>query len=170
MPTKIKGKVDLAGIVTKDGEFIPLELTLSAFIPRNPRDKEPYTKVYGEKVLEAIRDKKLRASELEVFLWFIAKNSNKDSWNNEWINVDYKDLADELGFRKETVQRAIKTLLKLKFIVQWKPRKTVFRLNPDYCFRGGVIGKVKAVNEILDSHLEKGSRSSEKEDNQTTEI
>ena len=155
MPMKIKGKTDLAGVVTKSGEFIPLEFTISAFIPRNPRDKEPYTKVYGEKVLKVIRDKKLKASELEVFLWFVAKNSNKDNWNNEWINVDYKELAEELGFRKETVQRAIKTLLKLKFIVQWKPRKTVFRLNPDYCFRGGVIGKVKTINEVQNHHIEK---------------
>ena len=155
MSLKVKGKVDLAGVVTKDGEFIPLEFTLSAFIPRNPRDKEPYTKVYGEKVLEVIRDKKLKASELEVFLWFVAKNSDKDRWNNEWINVDYKELAEELGFRKETVQRAIKTLLELKFIVQWKPRKTIFRLNPDYCFRGGVIGKLKTTNEIWSQRLEK---------------
>ena len=157
MPTRVKGKVDLAGIVTKDGEFLPLEFTLKAFIPRNPRDKEPYTKVYGEKVLEVIRDKKLKASELEVFLWFVAKNSNKDNWNNEWINVDYEELAKELGFSKWTVKMAIKTLLKLKFIVQWKPRKTVFRLNPNYCFRGGVVGKLKTINEVFSHNLQKES-------------
>lgn len=155
MSVKIKGKLDLAGVVTKDGEFIPIEFTALVYNPRGPRDKEPYTKVYGEKILELIRDKKLKASELEVFLWFVGKNSNKDSWNNEWITVDYGELAKELGFSEWTVKMAIKTLLKLKLIVQWKPRKTVFRLNPDYCFKGGVIGKIKARNEVFSHQLEK---------------
>ncbi len=155
MPMKIKGKTDLAGVVTKSGEFIPLEFTISAFIPQNPRDKEPYTKVYGEKVLEAIRNKKLKASELEVFLWFVAKNSNKNNWNNEWINVDYRELAKELGFSEWTIKMAIKSLLNLKFIVQWKPRKPVFRLNPDYCFKGGIIGKAKAISEVQNHHIRK---------------
>ena len=154
MATKIKGRVELSGIVTKDGEFIPLELILDAFIPRAPKDKEPYTKVYGEKLLHLIKNRKLKASELEVFLWFVGKNSDKSGWNNEWITVDYRELAEELGFRKETVQRAIKTLLKLKLIVQWRPRKTAFRLNPDYCFKGGVIGKVQVKREIKDLEFE----------------
>ena len=147
--------MELSGIVTKDGDFIPLEMILDAFIPRTPKDKEPYTKVYGEKLLILIKNRKLKASELEVFLWFVGKNSSKSGWNNEWITVDYEELAKELGFRKETIQRAIKTLLKLKLIVQWKPRKTAFRLNPDYCFRGGVIGKKQVKREIADLEYQK---------------
>ena len=154
MATKVKGRMELSGIVTKDGEFIPLELVLDAFIPRTPKDKEPYVKVYGEKLLNLIKNRKLKASELDVFLWFVGKNSGKYGWNNEWITVDYGELAKELGFRKETVQRAIKTLLKLKLIVQWKPRKTAFRLNPDYCFKGGVIGKKQVKREITNLEYE----------------
>jgi predicted transcriptional regulator len=154
MSLKVKGRMELAGIVTKDGEFLPIELTLDAFIPRSPKDKEPYTKVYGEKVLEAIRRKKLKASELEVFLWFIAKNSSPKGWNNEWITVDYEELAKDLNISVVTVKRAIKTLLKLKFIVQWKPRKTAFRLNPDYCFKGGVVGKHQVKSEIANLEFE----------------
>jgi predicted transcriptional regulator len=154
MTIKVKGKMDLAGVITKDGEFIPLEFTINAFIPRNPRDREPYIKVYGEKILTLIKDNKLRGSELSVFLWFIAKSSSKKQWNNEWIYVDYEDLANELGFRKETVQRAIKKLLDLNFIVQWKPRKTAFRLNPEYCFKGGIIAKRKIEKEIETLNLE----------------
>ena len=155
MAMRIKGQVELAGVVTKDGEFLPLEFMLNAFIPRTPKDKEPYVKVYGEKLLNLIKGRKLKASELDVFLWFVGKNSGKYGWNNEWITVDYEELAKELGFRKETVQRAIKTLLKLKLIVQWKPRKTAFRLNPDYCFKGGVIGKKQVKREITDLEFEK---------------
>jgi len=148
MALRVRGRKRFKGLITEDGEVIYLDLMLNAFIPRNPKDKEPYVKVYGEKVLDAIRKKKLKASELEVFLWFIGKSSHKDYWHNDWINVDYEELAKELGLTSRTIRSAIKTLLKLKFIVQWKPRKTVFRLNPNYCFKGGVVlkEKVKAEN------------------------
>jgi len=154
MALRISGKKRFKGLITEDGEVVYLDFMINAFIPRTPKDKEPYTKVYGEKLLHLIKNRKLKASELEVFLWFVAKNSNKDSWNNDWITVDYKELAEELGFRKETVQRAIKTLLKLKLIVQWKPRKTAFRLNPDYCFRGGIVGKEHVKSEIANAEFE----------------
>jgi len=154
MALRISGKKRFKGLITEDGEVVYLDLMINAFIPRTPKDKEPYTKVYGEKLLHLIKQRKLKASELEVFLWFVSRNSNKDSWNNEWITVDYEELAKELGFRKETIQRAIKTLIKLKLLVQWRPRKTAFRLNPDYCFRGGVVGKLQVKREITDLEYE----------------
>ena len=155
MSLKVRGRQEFAGLVTKDGEFIPIKLVLDAFIPRTPKDKEPYVKVYGERILNLIKNRKLKASELEVFLWFVGKNSGKDGWNNEWITVDYEELAEELKISVITVKRAIKTLLKLKLIVQWKPRKTAFRLNPDYCFKGGVIGKNQVKREISELEYEK---------------
>jgi len=155
MSLKVRGRQEFAGLVTKDGEFIPIKLVLDAFIPRTPKDKEPYVKVYGERILNLIKNRKLKASELEVFLWFVGKNSGKDGWNNEWITVDYEELAEELKISVITVKRAIKTLLKLKLIVQWKPRKTAFRLNPDYCFKGGVIGKKQVKREIAELEYEK---------------
>ena len=155
MSLKVRGRQEFAGLVTKDGEYIPIKLVLDAYIPRTPKDKEPYVKVYGEKLLTLIKNRKLKASELEVFLWFVGKNSGKDGWNNEWITVDYEELAEELKISVITVKRAIKTLLKLKLIVQWKPRKTAFRLNPDYCFKGGVIGKNQVKREIAELEHEK---------------
>ncbi len=157
MSLKVRGRQEFAGLVTKDGEFIPIKLVLDAFIPRTPKDKEPYVKVYGEKILNLIKNRKLKASELEVFLWFVGKNSSKDGWNNDWISVDYKELGQELNLNPDTVRRAIKTLIKLKLIVQWKPRKTAFRLNPDYCFKGGVIAKEQVKREIANLEFEKKS-------------
>jgi len=154
MSLKIRGRKRFKGLITEDGEVVYLDLVLDAFIPRTPKDKEPYTKVYGERLLHLIKDRKLKASELEVFLWFVAKNSGKDTWNNEWIPVDYKKLAKELGFSEWTIKMAIKTLLKLKLIVQWKRRIPSFRLNPDYCFRGGVVGKLQVKREITDLEYE----------------
>jgi len=154
MALKIKGKKRFKGLITEDGEVVYLDFMINAFIPRTPKDKEPYTKVYGEKILELIKQKKLKASELEVFLWFVGKNSSKDTWNNEWIPVDYRELAKELGFSEWTIKMAIKTLLKLKLIVQWKRRIPSFRLNPDYCFRGGAIGKAQVKREIVDKEFE----------------
>ena len=165
MSLKIRGKTEFAGLVTKDGEFIPIKLMLDAFIPRTPKDKEPYVKVYGERILDLIKNRKLKASELEVFLWFIGKNSSKDGWNNEWISVDYKELGKELNLNPDTVRRAIKTLIKLKLIVQWKPRKTAFRLNPDYCFKGGVVAKNQVKREIAE--LEYGKRVEEWQESHT---
>ena len=153
MTIKVKGKMDLAGVITKDGEFIPLEMEIRAFIPSNPKDREPYTKVYGEKVLEVLRTKRLRGSELNVFLWFMGK-TGKDLWNNDWINVDYNEIANELGITYRSVKNAIKELKELKIIVQWRPRQTVFRLNPEYCFKGGVIAKEKMKEEINGSDAE----------------
>ena len=165
MSLKVRGRQEFAGLVTKDGEFIPIKLVLDAFIPRTPKDKEPYVKVYGERLLTLIKNRKLKASELEVFLWFVGKNSGKDGWNNEWITVDYEELAEELKISVITVKRAIKTLLKFKLIVQWKPRKTAFRLNPDYCFKGGVIGKNQVKREIAE--LEYGKKVEEWQESHT---
>jgi len=155
MSLKVRGRQEFVGLVTKDGEYIPIKLVLDAFIPRTPKDKEPYVKVYGEKLLNLIKNRKLKASELEVFLWFVGKNSGKDGWNNEWISVDYKELGKELNLNPDTVRRAIKTLIKLKLIVQWKPRKTAFRLNPEYCFKGGVVAKEQVKREIAELEYEK---------------
>ena len=157
MAMKISGKKRFKGFITEDGEVVYLDFMINAFIPRTPKDKEPYVKVYGEKLLTLIKNRKLKASELEVFLWFVAKNSGKDGWNNDWITVDYKELAKELGLGESTVRLAIKTLVKLKLIVQWKPRKTAFRLNPDYCFKGGVIAKEQVKREIANLEFEKKS-------------
>jgi len=170
MALGISGKKRFKGLITEDGEVVYLDFMINAFIPRAPKDKEPYTKVYGEKLLHLIKRKKLKASELEVFLWFVAKNSSKDNWNNEWITVDYKELAKELGLGESTVRMAVKTLLKLKLIVQWRPRKTAFRLNPDYCFRGGVIGKVQVKREIKDLEFEEKIKEWEESNTQTTEV
>jgi len=154
MALKVRGRQRFKGLITEDGEIIYLDLVLDAFIPRTPKDKEPYVKVYGERLLHLIKNRKLKASELQVFLWFVGKNSSDKGWNNEWINVDYKDLAKELGLGESTIKLAIKRLIKYRLIVQWKPRKTAFRLNPDYCFKGGVVGKDKVKREIVDLEFE----------------
>jgi len=165
MAMRINGKKRFKGLITEDGEVVYLDFMINAFIPRTPKDKEPYVKVYGEKLLNLIKNRKLKASELEVFLWFVAKNSDKDNWNNEWITVDYEELAKELGLGKSTIRLAIKTLVKLKLIVQWKPRKTAFRLNPDYCFRGGVVAKEQVKREIAE--LEYGKKVEEWQESHT---
>jgi len=155
MALKIRGRKRFKGFITEDGEVVYLDFVIDAFIPRTPKDKEPYTKVYGERILNLIKSRKLRASELEVFLWFVGKNSGKKGWNNEWIPVDYEKLAEELGYTSRTIKSAVKTLLKLKLIVQWKKRIPTFRLNPDYCFRGGVVGKSQVKREISELEYEK---------------
>ena len=147
MVTKIKGRKKFKGVITENGEVVNLDFMVDAFIPRSPKDKTPYVKVYGQRIFDMLRTKKLKASELKVFLWFVSKSSAKNYWANDWINIGYEDIAKDLDLRKETIQRATKKLLKLKLIVQWRPRQLMFRLNPDYCFKGGVVSKAKVIGE-----------------------
>ena len=63
-------------------------------------------------------------------------------------------LANELNISVITVKKAIKTLLELKWLIQFSPRQTVFRLNPEFVYRGGIISKIQTEKEIETLNLE----------------
>ena len=133
--------VDVEGLLTKDGEIIPLKAKLLAYIPRHI-DREPYVKVYQDTLAEWLYKGKLKKSDFAVLFWFIKQTD----WENNWIYVDYKELAKELNLGVRTIKQAIKSLKELNLIVQLAPRQKLFRLNPRYIYKGGIVGKEEDID------------------------
>jgi len=139
----LKGKrvLEVERIVLSDGTEIPVEMRLLAYIPRKV-DRDRYVKVYQDYILELVTQKKLSSSDLKVFLWFMGHNN----WGNDWIHIDYEELSQELELHPVTVKKSVKNLVKANLLVQYKPREKLFRLNPRYVYKGGVIGKEQDID------------------------
>lgn len=134
----LKGErvLDVDKIVLVDGTEIEVDMKLLAFIPRKV-DRDKYVKVYQDHILELVTKKELKKPALAILMWFFAQND----WGNSWIHIDYNKLSRELGMSATSIHRGIRELLRAKLIIQYKPKHTVFRLNPKYVYKGGVVGK-----------------------------
>jgi len=143
MRTVLKGQrvIKAKGVVLEDDTIIPLDVKVLAYIPRKV-DRDKYVKVYQDYILEAVVNNQLKKTDLTVLMWFFSHND----WGNDWIHVDYEELANELGVRKETVQRSIRKLVDANLLMQYKPREKLFRLNPKYVYKGGVVSKEKDID------------------------
>ena len=143
MRTILRGQrvLKAKGVVLEDDTVIPFDVKVLAYIPRKV-DRDQYVKLYQDYILEAVLKNRLKKTDLSVFFWFLSSND----WGNDWIHVDYEELAQELGVRKETVQRAIRRLLDANLLIQYKPREKLFRLNPRYVYKGGVVEKDKDID------------------------
>ena len=128
--------LDVDKIVLVDGTEIEVDMKLLAFIPRKV-DRDKYVKVYQDHILELVTKKELKKPALTILMWFFAQND----WGNSWIHIDYNKLSRELGISITSIHRGIRELLRAKLIIQYKPKHTVFRLNPKYVYKGGVVGK-----------------------------
>lgn len=139
----IRGKraIDVRSVILEDGTEIPVEMKILAYIPRKI-DRDKYVKVYQDYILEAVLRNELKKTDLAVFMWFLSHND----WGNDWIHVDYDELAQELGLAKISVKRAIRKLVDANLLIQYKPREKLFRLNPKYVYKGGVVGKERDID------------------------
>ena len=131
----------VAKLILEDGTELPVDMRILAYIPRKV-DKEPYVKVYQDVIGELLVRGEISKNAFKILLWFI-KQTN---WNNNWIYISYKELGEELKLHKETVRKAIRELVNYGLLVQIEPRKTVFRLNPRYIYKGGVVGKEQDID------------------------
>jgi hypothetical protein len=113
------------------GEIIEQTIKLLAYIPKNV-EKESFNKVFKTMWVEVLNNPKLKGAPLRVLIWLMGNNS----WGNDWIYVDYKELAKELGYTYDTIYRAFKLLKDSNLIIQKKPREKLFRLNPKYIYMG----------------------------------
>jgi len=129
------------GVVLEDDTVIPFDVKILAYIPRKV-DRDGYVKVYQDFILEAVLKNRLKKSDLAVLMWFFSHND----WGNDWIYVDYEGLAQELGMAKISVKRSIRNLVDANLLIQYKPREKLFRLNPKYVYKGGVVGKEKDID------------------------
>jgi len=139
----LKGKrvLEVERIVLSDGTEVPVEMKLLAYIPRKV-DRDKYVKLYQDEVLKFVVKGKFNRTDLKVFLWF----ASVDPWGNDWVVVDYGELAEELGISLDSVKRSVRNLVNANLLIQLKPRQTVFRLNPRIVYKGGVIGKEQDID------------------------
>lgn len=129
------------GVVLEDDTIIPFDVKLLAYIPRKV-DRDRYVKVYQDWILEAVVKNQLKKTDLTVLMWFFSHND----WGNNWIHVDYEELAKELGVHVVTIKKSIKKLVEANLLIQHKPREKLFRLNPRYVYKGGVVSKDKDID------------------------
>lgn len=139
----IKGKrvLEVEKLVLSDGTEVPVEMKLLAYIPRKV-DRDKYVKLYQDEVLKYVVKGKFSRTDLKVFLWF----ASVDPWGNDWIVVDYEELAKELEMSPDSVRKACKNLVNAGLLLQLRPRQTVFRLNPKIVYKGGVVGKSEDID------------------------
>jgi len=139
----IKGKrvLDVEKLVLSDGTEVQVEMKLLAYIPRKV-DRNKYVKLYQDEVLKYVVKGKFSRTDLKVFLWF----ASVDPWGNDWIIVNYRKLAEELGVGEDSVRKACKKLVEADLLIQFEPRKTIFRLNPRIIYKGGVVGKSEDID------------------------
>lgn len=123
------------------GEIIEQSVKILAYIPKNV-EKEPFDKVFKTMWVEILHKPELKGAPLKVLIWLMSKNS----WGNEWIPIDYEELAQELRLKPETVRKAIKVLRENNLVIQKAPRKLWFRLNPKYVYMGLAVQR----NEDID--------------------
>ena len=143
MRTILRGQrvLKAKGVVLEDDTVIPFDVKVLAYIPRKV-DRDKYVKVYQDYILEAVLKNQLKKTDLAVFMWFLSSND----WGNDWIHVDYEELAQELGVHKVTIKKSIKKLVDANLLIQYKPREKLFRLNPRYVYKGGVVEKDKDID------------------------
>ena len=139
----VKGKrvLEVEKLVLSDGTEIKVDMKLLAYIPRKV-DKDKYVKLYQDEVLKYVVKGAFSRTDLKVFLWF----TSVDPWGNDWIVVDYEELAKELGISSDSVRKACKNLVNAGLLIQLRPRQTVFRLNPKIVYKGGIVGKSEDVD------------------------
>lgn len=121
------------------GEYI----TAIAFIPEaKDKDFVKVFRLFSEKLLIDLAKKELTGAELKVLAWFLAKTVELPIQSDMWIPIRYQKLAEELGLHVETVRSCIKKLAEKGYLEQFAKRQTVFRLKPEYVYKG-VLVKLK---------------------------
>jgi len=129
-----KGLID-----PETGEYI----VAVAFIPQ-PRDKG-FAKVYElfeRKLVEDLANGVLTGAEAKLLLWFLAKTTKLPVQADGWIAIRYEKVAEELKLHTITVAKAVRKLIEKGYLEQFAPRQTLFRLKPDYVYKG-VLAKLK---------------------------
>lgn len=89
--------------------------------------------VFSKKVLNDIRDGRLGGA-LALLYWIM----NNIAFNNDVINIIPREVAKELGRSEDRIIKHIKKLLELGYIIQAYPRQRVYKINPQYLFKGKI--------------------------------
>jgi len=109
-----------------------------AVIPE-AKDREEFVKVYklfSEKVL---LDLSSLGYEAKVLLWLLAKTLEQPFQSEMWIPVSYGEVAKDIGLSEVSVKRYFKKLLELGYVEQFRRRQTIFRLRPEFVYKGVLV-------------------------------
>lgn len=118
-----------------------------AFIPEH-KDKD-FAKIYKLFSKKLLEDLGTINGEAKLLFWLIAKTLELPTQSDLWIPVDYKEVARELNVSAVSIKRYFKRLLDLGYIEQYQRRQKIFRIKPDYLYKG-ILSKYKSDQlEIL---------------------
>lgn len=107
-------------------------------------------KLFSEKVLQ---DLGIVNGEAKLLLWFIAKTVDQEVQGDMWIILDYEKVAKEIGVSIATLYNYLSKLKKLGYIEQAKPRNSIYRLKPDFMYKG-VLNQYyqEKISEIIEAY------------------
>lgn len=106
-----------------------------AVLPPEPRDREfgKYFALFGHKLLE---DLGLMNGEGKLLLYFLARVVKEPLNGDGWILLDYSEAAQTLGVSQPTLYRYLARLRDRGYLEQARPRSPVWRIRPEYVYRG----------------------------------
>ena len=123
-----------------------------AFIPEH-RDKD-FAKIYKLFSKKLLEDLGTINGEAKLLFWLIAKTLELPIQSDLWIPVDYNEVAKELNVSVVSIKRYFKSLLDLGYIEQYQKRQKIFRIKPDYLYKG-ILSKYQ--NDQIEALIRKAS-------------
>ena len=123
-----------------------------AFIPEH-KDKD-FAKIYKLFSKKLLEDLGTINGEAKLLFWLIAKTLELPVQSDLWIPVNYEEIAKELNVSKRSVMSYFKKLLELGYIEQYQRRQKIFRIKPEYLYKG-ILSKYQ--NDQLEILINKAS-------------
>ena len=115
--------------------------------PRRRHDKDfiKIFKLFSEKCLE---DFGVLNGELKLLLYMMSQLQNEPMNTDDWMHLETKVILKELNTTEPTYYKYLKSLKDLKYIEQKINRTPIWRINPNYAYRGDLVesrkkGKIK---------------------------
>lgn len=114
-----------------------------AIIPEaKDKDFAKVYKLFSEKALLSLAS---MGYETKLLIWFLAQTVKLPQQSDMWIPVDYEEVAKEIGVSVVSLKRYVRKLLALGFIEQFKRRQTIFRLKPEFVYKGILVKYVESL-------------------------
>lgn len=93
--------------------------------------------LFHTKILEELG---VMNGEAKLLLYLLALTKNLPINTHGWISLDYQTAIEDLKTTDRTLFRYLEKLLNLGYIEQKKNKQTIFRIKPEYVYRG-VLGE-----------------------------
>lgn len=115
--------------------------------PRRRHDKDfiKIFKLFSEKCLE---DFGVLNGELKLLIYMMGRLQEEPMNTDGWIDLESDVLITELKTTERTYRLYLNKLKKFGYIEQKRPKSSIWRINPEYVYRGDLVeskrkGKLK---------------------------